>query len=186
LAGFVLAELATKYFYNRYFIGAIPALAVAATCFLYRLWPKSNRLSLALLIAFMGFGLFQQARVLRSIDHIGAFGDHQERTRQMLALQDSLRHEGKSIFAFTSPMFLEPWYYSKHPEEYALVRFRPGGLKHYDAIRFLSVDEVVANARKIALVDPDPDLVENLRRSGLHLTVRRLDYTSPQYILYLE
>jgi mannosyltransferase len=186
LAGFVLAEVATNYFHNRYFIGAIPALAVAATCLLWRHWLESNRVSLALLVAFAGFGLFQQVRVLRSIDHIPAFGDHQERTRQMLTLQDTLRQDGKRIFAFTSMMFLEPWYYSKHPEEYAFVRFHPGSLKHYDSIRFLSVDEVVANARQIALVDPEPDLVEALRLSGLHLTIRHLDYTSPQYIFYLE
>jgi hypothetical protein len=126
----VLAELATNYFYNCYFIGMIPALAVAATCLLGRRWLESSRVSLALLLAFTGFGLFQQVRVLRSIDHIQAFGDHQDRTRQMLMLEDTLRQDGKKTFAFTGTMFLEPWHYSRHQEEYAFVRFVRAALKN--------------------------------------------------------
>ena len=103
----------------------------------------------------------------------------------MLALEDTLRREGKRRFAVTfNLLFLEAWYYSKHPEQYGYIGPGPvWGIKKYVALDFLSVEDIVANARQTAVIDPGPALVEALERAGLHLKVR---FAEPQYVVYLE
>jgi|SRR5271157_38109 len=185
LAAYLLAHLATHFFHIRYVIGAVPGIAVALTCLFWRHCRGLGPLSLALLVVLGGYGVSQELRTLRRIDYIPAFGNHQARTRQMLALEDTLRSEGKRRFAVTSNLqFLEAWYYSKHPEQYGYVSSRPAwSIKKYVAIDILSVDDIVANARQTAVIDPGPALAEALERAGLHLRVR---FAEPQYVVYLE
>ena len=185
LAAYLLAQLVTHFFYNRYIIGAVPGIAVALTCLFWRHWRESGHLSLALLVVFGGYGVLQQLRTLRGIDHIQAFGDHQTRTRQMLALEDTLQREGKTRFAVTFKLlFLEAWYYSKHPEQYESITSHPrDGVTKYIPLHFVSVEEIVANARQTAVIDPGPALAEALERAGLHLKVR---FADPLYVVYLE
>jgi uncharacterized membrane protein len=185
LAGYLLASLVTHFFHVRYVIGAVPGIAVGLTCLFWRHCRGSRYLSLALLVVLGGCGIGQQLRTLRRIEHIWAFGDHQARTRQMLALEDTLRREGKRRFAVTfNLLFLEAWYYSKHPEQYGYIGPGPvWGIKKYVALDFLSVEDIVANARQTAVIDPGPALVEALERAGLHLKVR---FAEPQYVVYLE
>src|ERR1035441_6931102 len=116
---------------------------------------------------------------------IQAFGDHQTRTRQMLALEDTLQREGKTRFAVTFKLlFLEAWYYSKHPEQYESITSHPrDGVTKYIPLHFVSVEEIVANARQTAVIDPGPALAEALERAGLHLKVR---FADPLYVVYLE
>jgi uncharacterized membrane protein len=185
LVTYVMARLVTDFFYNRYMIGAVPGIAVAVTCIFWRHCRESKYLSLALLILFGGFGIGQQVHTLRHIDHIPAFGDHQERTRQMLALEDTLRREGKSHFAIARNLpFLEAWYYSKHPEQYEFLAFgEPWLMRKYAPLKFVFAQEVVACAGQTAVIDPEPPMVEALERAGLHLKVR---FAEPHYVLYLE
>ena len=183
LAAYILALLVTESFYNRYIIGAVPGIVVAATCLFWRYCRESRYLSLALLVVFCGFGIGQQLRTLRHVDHIPAFGlDYQQQTRQMLALEDTLRREGKVHFAVAEKLlFLPAWYYSKHPEQYEF--FTPGFLQVYAGPRFVSVQELVANARSTAVIAPLPAFAESLERAGLHLKVR---FSEPHYVVYLE
>jgi Dolichyl-phosphate-mannose-protein mannosyltransferase len=183
LAAYLLAHLVTHYFHSRYIIGAVPGIVLAVTCLFWRHCRECRHLLLALLLVFGGYGISQQLRTLRSINHIQAFGDYQERTREMLALEDTLQREGKRHFAVASNLlFLEAWYYSKHPEQYAYVTSQPWNTRKYAALSFVSVEEIVANAGQTAVIAPDPALAEALDRAGLHLKVR---FAYP-YVLYLE
>jgi len=184
LAAYILAHLVTNFFYNRHVIGAIPGIVVAVTCLFWRHCRESRHLSLALLVVFGGYGISQQLRTLRNINHIPAFGDHQERTRRMLALEDTLEREGKRHFAVTSNLLvLEAWYYSKHPDQYGYVTSHPEWSMKYVPVKSLSIEEIVANARQTAVIDPEPALAQALEGAGLHLRVR---FAEPQYVVYLE
>src|SRR5665213_2779833 len=113
-AAYVLAKLVTHFFFNRYMIGAVPGIVVAVTCLCWRHFRESKYLSLALLIVLAGSGVGEQLLTLSRLDHIPAHGDHQLRTRQMLALEDTLEREGKRHFIVTSNLlFVEAQYYSK-------------------------------------------------------------------------
>ncbi len=185
LVGYIVARLVTNSFYNRYLIGAVPGIAVAVTCLFWRHCRESKCLSLALLFVFGGFGIGQQVRTLRHIDHIPAtLEDPQERTRQMLALEDTLRREGKEHFAVArNLLFLEAWYYSKHPEQYEYFSTEPLVLQKYAPLKVVWVEEIVARARQTAVIAPGPALAEALERAGLRLKVR---FAQPLYVVYLE
>ena len=185
LVAYIVARLVTNSFYNRYLIGAVPGIAVAVTCLFWRHCRESRYLSLALLVVFGGFGISQQLRTLRHVDHIPAtFGDPQEQTRQMLALEDTLRREGKGHFAVArNLLFLEAWYYSKHPEQYEYVSTEPLVLQKYAPLKVVWVEEIVASARQTAVIAPEPALAEALERAGLRLKVR---FAQPLYVVYLE
>jgi hypothetical protein len=80
-------------------------------------------------------------------------------------------------------LFLQARYYSNHPEQYGLIRFKPPWrIAKYVPLRFLSLEQIVANARETAVVDPPPDLAMVLEKAGLHLKVRCID----PYVVYLE
>ena len=173
-------------------IGAVPGIAVAVTCLFWRHCRESRHLSLALLIVFGWFGVAQQLLTLQYVDHIEAAGDHQERTRQMLALEDTLHREGKSHFAVTSNLqFLEAWYYSKYPNQYGYAGLRQSWVikkyialnKKYAPVNILSIEDIVAHARQTAVINPGPALIEALERAGLQTKVR---FSGPQYVVYLE
>ncbi len=192
LAEYLLALLVTNRFLSRYIIGAVPGIAVAVTCLFWRHCRESRHLSLALLIVFGWFGVAQQLLTLQYVDHIEAAGDHQERTRQMLALEDTLHREGKSHFAVTSNLqFLEAWYYSKYPNQYGYAGLRQSWVikkyialnKKYAPVNILSIEDIVAHARQTAVINPGPALIEALERAGLQTKVR---FSGPQYVVYLE
>jgi hypothetical protein len=103
----------------------------------------------------------------------------------MLAIEDTLQHEGKRHFAVASNLlFLEAWYYSKHAEEYEYIPSEPvGSITKYAALNFVSVEDIVSNARLTAVIDPGPVLLDALQRRGLQLKVRCAE---PVYVVYLE
>jgi hypothetical protein len=81
-----------------------------------------SRLSAALLIAFCALSIGQQLYTLKNIGHIATDSDYQERTRQALALEDTLLREGKQHVVFSSDVqYLETWYYSRHPDSYECI-----------------------------------------------------------------
>jgi hypothetical protein len=186
MAAYLLGHLITHLFHDRYNIGAGPGMIVGATCLLWRRYRESRHLSLALLLAFAGSSVAGQLLTVRSIDHIrGESEDYQERTRQVLAVEDTLLREGKQHVVFAWDVeYLETWYYSKHRVQYECITSEARWtIKNYVPLQFVSVEQVVANARQTALVAPTPALAEALERAGLHLKVR---FSEPQYIAYLE
>ena len=186
LAAYLLAHLATHVFHDRYIVGAAPGIAVGVTCLLWRHCRESRYLPLALLLAVGGFGVSQQLRTVRDVDHIPSeSGDNQGRTRQLLALEDTLFREGKRHVAVTWDIqFLETWYYSKHRDQYECVTSQERwAIKNYVPLHFVSLEEIVADARQTAVINPPPALAAALEQAGLHLKVR---FAEPQYVVYLE
>ena len=184
LAAYCLALLVTGFFHRRYIIVAVPGIVVAAACFLWRHYKESGVLSLALLLIFGGIGVFDELRVVRNLQQIQIYGEEQRNTRQMLALEDTLRGEGKRNFGMASGiLFLQAYYHSNHPEQYGLIRFKPPWrIAKYVPLRFLSMEQIVANARETALIDLPPPLALALEKAGLHLKVRSIQ----PYVVYLE
>jgi Dolichyl-phosphate-mannose-protein mannosyltransferase len=185
LTVYVVAVLVTHFFVDRYMIGTVPGIAVAVTCFFWRHCRESRYLPLVLLVAIGGFGIFLQLLTLRNIDHIDAFGDHQGRTRHMVAVEDALQRDGKRLFVFSDNlMFLEAWYYSKYRSAYELFWPAPseGTLETYASLKLPTVKDIVAHAGETAVIYPSWLLLEELQRAGLH---PKIHSTQPD-IFYLE
>lgn len=187
LAAYFLAVFATHVFHNRYIIGAAPAIAVAVACLLWRNCRDRKILSAVLLLAFGGYAITQQAFNIKNIDHILAdTGDYQERTRQMLAIEDTLQSEGKQhVVLFWDIQYLETWYYSKHRDQFqCITEEKRWTIQKYVPLEFVSVKEIIANAPQTALINPTPALAQALKRAGLRLKVR---FAQPQFIVaYIE
>lgn len=189
-AAYILALLVTNYFYNRFIIGTVPGIVVAATCLSWRYFREALYSSLALLVLFCGTGIYKQLSTLRHIDLIPSFGQYQQQTRQMLALEDTLQRDGKRRFVVSSNLlFLEAWYYSKRPDLYWYL-LPPGSparnLSNLASLKFLSTEEIVANAEQTALIDPSSGLIKELEEKGVHLKMRVALPETPQYVFYLE
>jgi hypothetical protein len=186
LAVYVMARLVTHFFVDRYMIGTVPGIAVAATCLFWRHFRESRYVTLSLLLALGGYGAFQQLLTVGNIAHIDAYGDHQRRTREILAVEDLLQRDGKRLFAMTSNLpWLEAWYYSKYPKAYGLywpAAMSGSTLEKYAPVKLLSVNDIVANAAQTALIAPDNRLLAELERAGLHPKVH---FSNP-WIFYLE
>ena len=188
LAAYFLGHLVTHTFHDRYVIGAGPGMVVGVTCLLRRYCRESKYLSAAplLVLACGGYAVTQQLLTLRNIDHIRSDSrDYQERTRQVLAIEDMLLREGKQHVVLSWDVeYLETWYYSKHRAQYECITSEQRWtIKKYVPLEFASVEEIVANAPQTALITPAPDLAQALARAGLHLKVR---FAQPQYVVYLK
>jgi len=187
LAAYLLGSFVTHVFHNRYIIGAAPGIAVGVTCLLWRYCREWKFLSAALLLAFGGYAVTQQMLSLKNIDHIiSDTGDYQERTRQLLAIEDTLQREGKQHAVFTWDIeYLETWYYSKHRAQYQCITSQDRWtIKKYVPLDFVSVDEIIANASQTAIINSDPALAQALKRAGFHLKVH---FVKPYYIVaYIE
>jgi len=187
LAAYFLGSLATHVFHDRYIIGAAPGIAVGVACMLWRYCREWKFLSAALLLAFGGYAVTLQVLTLRNIDRIQSdSGDYQERTKQLLAIEDTLQREGKQHVVLSWDIeYLETWYYSKHRAQYQCITSEARWtIKKYVPLEFVSVEEIIANAPQTALINPAPTLAQALKRAGLHLKVHS---AQPQYIVaYIE
>lgn len=184
LAAYPLALLATNFFNLRYLIGAVPGITAAVTCLFYRHCRESRILSLAILIALGGFGIFYQMKTASHVDDIYALKGRHEQVRHMLALEAALEREGKLRIATEDKLlYLEAWYYSRHRDRYEYIRSQAWGLERYAAVNLLSVEQVAAHARETAVIDPNPAFAQALERAGLQLKVR---FAEPLSVVYLE
>jgi hypothetical protein len=183
---YIAAKLVTHFFVDRYMTDVVPGVALAASCLVWRYCRGSKYLLPAILVLVGGFGMFQQLLTARHVHHIDAYGDHQERTREMLAVEDALKRDGKSRFAFSNNLqFVEAWYYSKYQGAYGLYWPVPMGaltLEKYAPVKFVTVSDIAANAAQTAVIAPDNRLLAELERAGLH---PKIHFTEP-YIFYLE
>jgi hypothetical protein len=186
LAADILARVLTHSFHDRYIISAGPGMIVGATCLLWRHWRHSGRVSVVLLLAFAGSAVGQQVLTLRSVNKIVAdTGNYQERTRQILALEDTLLREGKQHLVITRDVwYLEAWYYSPHRVQLeCLTAEKRWGIKDYIPLRFVSVKDLLAHSAETAVIAPNRAVTEMLVKAGCRFKVR---FTEPQTVLYLQ
>jgi len=194
LVGFVVAELETKAFLIRYFIGMLPGLAVAFSCLSWRRFHNDYRVSAGILVLLAGWGAASQWAVVRHPESIDPFGQ-QTATRQYLRLEGRLHDDGKRFILFNNPMLhLEATHYSQHPDEVVLLLAEDGteevptvrvqqNLSQYSPLQFWKLDDLRGHARETALVDPAPETLEAMRQAGFQVAVR---FSKPIEVVYLQ
>jgi hypothetical protein len=114
------------------------------------------------------------------------------RIERFLSLEDPLRSEGKRFLVVSiSPGNIEPLYYSKHPNEWIfLLPSVPNSasitelnLGQYYPRQFWEFSDLRKHASQVALIDPNPDLSDELGRAGLKLTIR---LSKPVKVVYIQ
>lgn len=194
LLGFAVAELKTKAFLARYFIGALPGIAVAFACWTCRHFHDARRASAGILLLLVGWGAANQWLTVRHPETIDPFGQ-QTALRHYLGLEASLDRDGKRFLLFNNPMLhLEAKHYSRHPEEVILLVFPEGkdeiptarvqqNLGQYSPLQFWKIDDLKKHARDTALIDPTPETLEALKQAGIQVDVR---YSKPLQVVYVR
>ncbi len=194
-AGYVVARLVTNAYVSRYFLGILPGVAVAFSCWIWRHYPKSRLVPAGVFLILAGFGLEKQLSTVRHPESIDPFGQ-QTATRQALGIESALRADGKRFTLLTNGMlYQELWYYAKHPEQYVLLipsarylevhnttRYTLG-LARYYPMQFWSVEDLRKHARETALLEPTQDDRGILQQAGLEL---RLRSAAPLEVDYLQ
>jgi len=193
LAGFVVAELKTNAFLARYFIGALPGIAVAFGCWMGRHYRTTLRVSAGIMVLFAGWGVITQWLTVRHPETIDPF-NQQTQTLQYLNMEPLLDKDGKRYLVFNNSMLhLEAKHYSRHPDEVALLVFPEGkdeiptarvqvNLGRYSPMQFWTIDDLKQHAADVALIDPSPATLEALKQAGVQVEVK---YAKPLQVVYL-
>jgi hypothetical protein len=90
-----------------------------------------------------------------------------------------------------APGTLEPVYYSKHPNEWIfLLPSVPDtasitglNLGQYYPLQFWNLSDLKRHASEAALIDPRPEVLDELGQAGLKLTIR---LSQPVKVVYVQ
>ncbi len=183
LAGFVVAELKAHAFLGRYFIGALPGVALAFACCTWRYFPGARRVSMGILLILATYGVAEQVMATR---HPASNAPIPHDAK----LEDALRNDGKQFFVVSNQArYLEALHYSKHPEKYAYLLSLDSGDKHqimslarYYPMQFWTLEDIKKHAGETALIAPYPRIVDSLKQAGFEVEVRS---TTP-LVVYLR
>lgn len=200
LLGFVAAELKTNAFAVRYFLALVPGVSVAFACWTWRHFHNIPRVSWGIFLLLAAWGVTHQLQIVRHWISVETPG-----TRQYLALEPTLRGEGKQYFIFSDPfLFLEAQYYSKYPDNCILLlppdlnqNVSTGAssadpymhqrveliLSEYYPLKYWHLDQLREHAREAALIKPTPDIVDAMNIAGFPSKVR---VPQPLKIVYLQ
>jgi hypothetical protein len=200
LAGFVAAELKTNAFAVRYFLGIVPAIAIAISCCLWRHFHNAAAVSLGIFLLIAGWGVGRQLHTALHPDSVETPG-----TRDVLAAEDFLSSEGKQYFVLSDPFqFLEVQYYSRHPDQVILLlpadfdrtatHSRVSAdpylhqrvellLSQYYPLQFWRAEQLRRHASETALIRPAPEVLQMLTQSGLAVENR---LSKPVSVLYVH
>ena len=200
LAGFFLAELGTNAFFSRYFICALPGVAVAFSCLLWRNFSKDYRISLGIFLLLAGWGVGKQMATARNPQSVEATG-----IREFLSIESALRAEGKRYMVFYPPLiFSEAQYYSSHPDDCILLlppdfdqpdeslASSPDpylhqrlllNLSQFYPMQFWRLYNLKAEAPEVALIEPSQGILDALQKAGFQVQVRS---AAPLKVVYLH
>jgi hypothetical protein len=194
VAGYVAAKLVTNAFFNRYFIGMLPGVALALACGLWRHFRHRPALSAGIVLVMLLFGVGRQVSVMAAPGAIeppsrlikASLGD-------ALAWESTAMKDGKKNIAVPVDGLIgvEVRYYSKHPERYAFVLTPRMGvvsrtnlnLAQYQPMRLWSLEDLRAAARETALIDPTDEMLKAMADAGFHVKVVAFKDTK---VVYLE
>jgi hypothetical protein len=173
--GVVCAVLVTNAFTPRYFINVIPGVAVAFACLMSRILVERRRMSALLCAILVGFG---GSRILWSMRHAEdlesfGWGSYQAEVRAVLGYEERIWLDGKKVTLLPGLLVMPAQYYSRHPERYK--KWSPEPPPSDAIVPAWHTDTVVAHAREIAFVNPEPRLLERLRTANLKLDIKRAD-----------
>ncbi len=181
LAGYVIAKLVTNAFYNRYFIGMLPGIAVAFACALWRRFGRTPRVSAGIVAILLFVGIGKQVNVTARPWMIDPppIPNGAAIMRGMLASEPAILNDGRKTIVISAgmPLGLEAVYHSKHPEVYAML-LHPGmgnlGPAHLNfarfyPLRFWTLDDLHAHAMDAALINPDESILRMMRTQGFEV-----------------
>jgi|SRR5271157_403538 len=184
-AGYLLAKI-THVFQLRYFICALPGVAVAFSCWLWRTFRGARHVAVGVFLILAACGLAKQVMATRDPNRF-----YYSPIRQMLSMEDALRNDGKWFFVVgNQARYVEARHYSPHPEEYVLLVSLEIGTLHetmtlaqYHPMQFWTLEDLKRHARETALISPLPSDLDVLKKAGFQTTVR---FTKPLSVVYLE
>lgn len=188
LSGFAFAIGITHIFYYRYFIEALPGIAVGTSCILFRLC-GDRRLLWGLLLLFLGLGVRSELQAVLHPERIQPFGNYQTIAPGIIKMEPQLASEGKRYIVFDEGhgfdlVHLVAWYYSAHRDRYVLVSRHPFVLARYTAdLKVWTPEELLAHTEESAVVSPGPELTDYLRRAGLRVEVHA---SNPAVVVYVS
>jgi hypothetical protein len=200
LVGFLLAEWKTNAFFSRYFIGVLPGVAIAFSCWVWRRFRNAALVSVGIFLLLTGWGIATQMTVVQHPESIEATG-----IRDYLELESLLGMDGKSYFVFSNPLlFLEAQYYSNHPERCLLLlppdftqevdprRTSPDpylhqrleiNLSQYYPMQFWRMDDLKSHTGQAALIEPSSDILSAAKQAGFAVEIR---FPKPLTVAYLH
>ena len=191
LVGFVLAVLKTNAFSARYVIGALPGVGVAFACFLWRHFhdPYRFRVGMAALLLLATWGVGEQVTRVRDPEPITQA--HQKIIRQFMSVEDSVGKEGKQFILFPYLSFyLDAEYYSQRRPACAALMESDGymraigfHLSDFYPLQFWTFEDLRKHALDTALIEPEPEVLDRLKKAGFQVEVR---YPKPLGIVYLH
>uniref|UniRef100_Q01QM6 Glycosyltransferase RgtA/B/C/D-like domain-containing protein n=1 Tax=Solibacter usitatus (strain Ellin6076) TaxID=234267 RepID=Q01QM6_SOLUE len=195
MAGLLLGKLATNAFYNRYFIGMLPGVAIAFGCALWRRFGRQPRVTAGIVALLLAVGVGKQVEMTAQPWKIvpPSLPGGAPALRALLTTEPELIADRKVIVPGADAVLgLEARYYSKKPEAYAFLLHKdlaPIGRAHsnlarFTPMRFWSMDELRAHALEAALIDPSEDTLTAMREAGFR--TRTLHTAGPAKIVYLE
>jgi len=195
LAGFVLAEWKHEGFIPRYFIGALPGIAMAFACWLWRHFRDFTLVPLGIFLLLMATGVTRQLAV---VHHPDDPMEQSTTTRQYLELEARLHREGKRVLLFSRPLlYLEAEYYSPHRSDYVFLlpsaleddpHFQTQrGLVRLQAFYPLQIAappfDLRTHAGEIALIQPTAQVLDEVNKAGLTAETR---FAGPIQVMYLH
>jgi len=200
LAGFLAAEVMTNAFAVRYFLAVVPGVAVACASCMWRQFRNLPLLSAGIFLLFASWGVAKEFDIVRHPESVET-----PETRQMLGMEDDLNRDGTHFLVFSDAFhFLEVQYYSKHPEQCALLlpddfdqqassqRSTPDPYMHqrvevllskYYPLKIWRTDVLRANAQRAIVIDPTPEVLDTIKRAGLQITKHA---SKPVPVLYFK
>ena len=187
IAGYIVAKLVTNAFYNRYFIGMLPGVAIASACLLQRFFRHRPFVSAGIIVIALSCGVGKQMMTLLHAETVGSpsLPNAASRLADIMFLETPMLNEGKSTIVLRADdtLGLEARYYSRHPESYAFL-VEPGievtgkinmRLATFSPMRFWSMEDLRLHAREAALVDPSQSTLDWLSARGYEVKVRSKD-----------
>src|SRR5271157_2998588 len=157
----------------RYFIGALPGVAVAFSCLLWHHFHNIYRVSTGVLVLLAACGAANQWTIVRHPESIAPYG-LEFATRQYLRLEDALRSDGKPVALFSDPLlYLEAAYYAKSEDCIYLlgsdgkaIELNELRLARYYPLQFWTMDDLKRHASQTALIAPRPETLDALSLAG--------------------
>jgi len=195
LVGFILARLETNAFVARYFICVLPGIAVAFSCWTWRHFRDSYRVSAGILVLLTAMGVLQQLHTARHLESVMPSQVLAE-SRQYLSLEGSLFQDGKKFIVFSNSwLFMAGQYYSRYPEDciFLLDSDKANStnlavkvalnLASYYPLQFWKFDNLKQHVRETALIQPTRDTLEALKQAGFKVETR---FDKPLEVVYLK
>jgi hypothetical protein len=184
-AGFVVAELATKSFYNRYLITILPGVSIAFACLVWRYPPRWAALAFMVALAILTVG--QQAIRAKKPSELETqvVPGQQAQAREGLTAEDAIAQDGKRFILTGVLLQQEISYYSKRPAMYVI--YGPDRDVYY--CRFAAdscwdLEKAKSHASELAAFYPSDSFIAAMQGAGFQATLKSLGppvvYFSPR------